>query len=409
MELATTLKGQTVQNQVREVGINPNHWYPVAWADQLKAGQVMPITVWQEAIALYRNSAGEVFALEDACPHKGIELHKGEVVGNCLVCPYHGWEFNGEGQCVGIPYFPADQKLPRAQARSYPTQEKYGIVWLFPGDPQLASLQQLPEVPEYDDPNWMIMPITGRFKAHFSICNENTMDVFHGYLHKNLQGWFDPALLSLKETDDSVKAEYRVRYKGGLSKFLGLSTQKDGVTTRVVSIDYSYPHYHSTLEGVSSLYLMRLPVGPNETRSFSLLFLQVQLPKWLLDFAKPMVMPLIRNLLFMRFLEQDVGMMESEQRNYRQNPSRRYVEVNPAIIALQRLITRQYDQFVQQSTSVQTGSIQTGSIQTGLIQTGSIQTGSIQTSPVQQSSPSLSHGDHHPRDEELSTAHRAEA
>ncbi len=347
MELATELKGQTVQNQVREVGINPNHWYPVAWADQLKAGQVIPVTVWQQAIAVYRTADGQAFAMEDACPHKGIELHKGEVVGNCLACPYHGWEFDSEGQCVNIPYFPKSQMLPRATARSYPTQEKYGIVWVFPGDAALSSQHQPPEVPEFDNPDWVLVPITGKFKAHFSICNENTMDVFHGYLHKNLQGWFDPALLSLKETTASVRADYRVRYKGKLSKFLGLTTQSDGVTTRIVSIDYQYPHYHSTLEGVSSLHLMRLPVGHNETRSFSLLFLQIRLPKWLLKPFRSLIVPIIRRFLFMPFLEQDVDMMESEQHSYQVNPERRYVEVNPAIIALQRLIVRQ---FVQQSS-----------------------------------------------------------
>lgn len=36
MELATTLTGQTVRNHVREVGINGNHWYAVAWAKDLK-------------------------------------------------------------------------------------------------------------------------------------------------------------------------------------------------------------------------------------------------------------------------------------------------------------------------------------------------------------------------------------
>jgi renierapurpurin 18,18'-hydroxylase len=355
MELATELKGQTVQNQVREVGINPNHWYPVAWAEQLKAGQVMPVTVWQQAIALYRNAAGQPFALEDACPHKGIELHKGEVVGDCLACPYHGWEFNGAGQCVNIPYFPKDQLLPRANARSYPTQEKYGIIWVFPGDAALAIAHELPHVPEYDNPDWLLVPITGKFNAHFSICNENTMDVFHGYLHKNLQGWFDPALLSLKETEASVRADYRVCYKGKFTKFLGLSTQANGVTTRTVSIDYQYPHYHSTLEGVSSLHLMRLPVGLHETRSFSLLFLQIRLPKWLLKPFKSFITPVIRHFLFMPFLEQDVGMMESEQHSYEVNPQRRYVEVNPAIIALQRLIVRQ---FVQQSSPSESLSIQ---------------------------------------------------
>jgi renierapurpurin 18,18'-hydroxylase len=354
MELAVTLKSQTIQNKVREVGINENNWYPVAWSDKLKPGEVVPVTVWQKSIAVYRDNHGQVHALENACPHKGIELHLGEIQGDRIVCPYHGWEFDGDGQCVNIPYFPKDQKLPCAKARSYPAEERYGVIWVFPGDPSLATERQIPEVPEYSDPNCLMIPITGLFRAHFSICNENTMDVFHGFLHKSLQGWFDPVLLKLQDGDDFVKADYRVSYQGFLSRFLGIGTDESGVTTRTVSIHYQYPHYHSTLEGVSSLYLMRLPVGPNETRSFSLLFLpKIRLPKWFLRTVKPVMVPFVRRFLFMRFLEQDIGMMESEQRTYRADPTRRYVEVNPAIIALQRIIVRQYETFVQQSSQLQ--------------------------------------------------------
>lgn len=353
MELVTTLKAQTVQNQIRQVGINPNHWYPVAWSHQLKSAHTLPVMVWKQPIVLYREASGRIYAMDNACPHKGVELHQGDVQGDRLICPYHGWAFNPEGQCVNIPYFPEGQKLPCANVKTYPAEERYGILWVFPGDPELSTLRTIPEIPEYDDPNWLAVPITGHFKAHFSICNENTMDVFHGYLHQNLQGWFNPTLLKLKETDASVCADYRVSYRGALSKFLGLSTDGDGITTRTVSVHYNYPHYHSTLEGVSSLYLMRLPVGPEETRSFSIMFLQLRLPKWLLNPLKKFAVPLIRDLLFMRFLEQDVEMMESEQRNYRINSDRRYVEINPAIIALQRLIVRQYEQFMQQSSQLQ--------------------------------------------------------
>lgn len=364
MELAVTLKSQTIQNQVREVGINENYWYPVAWAGQLKVGQVIPVKIWQKSIAVYRDTQGQVYALENACPHKGIELHLGEVQGNRLVCPYHGWEFDGNGQCVHIPYFPKDQKLPCASARSYPAQEQYGMVWVFPGEPELAATCQLPQVPEFSDPNCLMIPITGVFQAHFSICNENTMDVFHGFLHKKLQGWFDPVLLKLQEGDGFVKADYRVSYQGFFSHFLGIGTDgtgadgtgtdEQGITTRTMSIHYQYPHYHSTLEGVSSLYLMRLPVGAHETRSFSLLLLpNVRLPRWVLRSIKPVIVPFVRRCLFMPFLAQDMGMVESEQRTYRTNPQRRYVEVNPAIIALQRVIVRQYEKFMQQSSQSQ--------------------------------------------------------
>ena len=350
MEHVTTLRGQALQNQVREVGINPNHWYPVAWAAQLQPGEVTGVTVWQEAIALYRDHQGHLHALEDACPHKGVALRKGSVEGETLACPYHGWQFNGAGNCVHIPYLPATQKLPCAQARSYPVLEKYGIIWLFPGEPSDAQDSAPPCVPEYDRPEYFLVRIPGHFQAHFSICNENTMDVFHGHLHRDLQGWFDPVLLNLRQGDGEVWADYQVSYRGPLTRILGLGKGNHGVTTRTVSIHYQYPHYHTTLEDVSSLYLMRLPIGPTETRSFSLLFLKLPIPRWFTQgFLRRPLERLFLNQVFLKFLHQDVEMVESEQHTYVANPNRHYVEVNPAIIALQRVIFGQYEQFVQQS------------------------------------------------------------
>ena len=345
MELITTLESQTVRVGVREVGINPDYWYAVGWATQLKTERVMRVQVWNQAIAVYRDAQGELHALENVCPHKGVDLHTGNVVGDRLACGYHGWEFDGTGACVRIPYLPEQQKLPCAQARSYPVQEKYGLIWLFPGDPALAQERQPPDMPEYDSSEWLAVPIEAHFDAHFSICNENTIDVFHGYLHQNLQGWFDPVLIKLQDSENSVSAQYRVSYKGVLSKFLGLSESGD-VTTRTITVNYRYPHYFSSLDGVSSIYLMRLPVGPKESRSFAIFFVKLRLPKWILEPIKTALSPLIRELLFMRFLRQDIEMIESEQRNYLADPRRRYVEINPAIIAVQRLIVRQYEQFV---------------------------------------------------------------
>lgn len=344
MEASAVLKGQPIYRRARAVGINPNYWYPVFWADQLQLGDVVSVQIWESSLAVYRNADGSVNSLANACPHKGVELHRGEVHGNNLVCPYHGWEFNSDGQCVGIPYFPQEQKLPCAQARSYPTREAYGIIWVFPGAVELAEQQPLPEVPQYDQPGWFMVRIPGHFQAHFSICNENTMDVFHGFLHKDLQGWYDPKLINLKQDDNGVSADYQVSYEGFLSKLLGLGAKGSGSTTRTVSINYRYPHYATALESVSSLYLMRLPVGPTETKSFSLLFLKLPLPQWLLNGPLARVLEkVILNSIFLKFLHQDVEMMESEQRNYSIDPQRNYVEVNPAIIALQRVIVGQYE------------------------------------------------------------------
>jgi len=354
MELATTLKSQTVQKRIREVGINPNYWYPVDWAEQLKPGEIMPVVVWQQAIAVYRDTEGQLHALEDFCPHKGVALHKGKVQGCHLACGYHGWEFNGSGECVGIPYVTEAQKLPRAQVRSYPVQEKHNLIWVFPGDPTFCATCQPPDIPEFSQPGWLIVPFTAHFNAHFSIYNENCMDVFHGFVHQNLQAWFDPVLLSLQETEAAVCAEYQVSYKGRMAQFLGLSERANQVTTLPISIQYRYPYYYSSLQGVSSLYSLRQPVGPTESRSFALFFFKVRLPGWVLKPLKPLLRTFIQHFFLRKFIAQDIEMMESEQQNYLGNSDRRYVEINPAIIALQRLIVRQYDQFMQKSSQSQT-------------------------------------------------------
>ena len=350
MELATTLTNQTVQKAVREVGINPNHWDAVGWANQLRSLNVITVTIWQQAIAVYRDSCGQLHALEDACPHKGVALHKGKVHGCQLACAYHGWEFNGSGECVSIPYLKAAQKLPRAPVRSYPIQEKYNLIWIFPGDPALAATCSPPSIPEFGQSDWLMVPLAAHFRAHFSICNENAIDVFHGFLHQNLQGWFDPVLLSLRETEAAVLAEYQVSYKGRIAQFLGLSERADQVTTLPISIQYRYPHYHSSLQGVSCLYLLRLPVNKTESRSFALFFFKVRLPRWVLKPLKPVLQTLLRRFMLLKFLAQDITMMESEQQTYLTNPQRHYVEINPAIIAVQRLIVRQYEQFMQKSS-----------------------------------------------------------
>ncbi len=351
MDLATTLKSETVQTAVREIGINPNYWYPLGWSNRLKRGQAIQVIVWQRPLAVYRDSAGNLHALDDRCPHRGVELHRGKVSGENLACAYHGWEFDGDsGDCVSIPYLPPEQKRPCVSVRSYPVQEKYGLMWVFPGEAHLAAERSLPEVGEFEQDGWFMVPITAYFKAHFSVCNENAMDVFHGFLHQDLQGWFNPVLLDLKATDSAIQAKYQVSYKGILAKFLGLAERANEVTTLPISINYRYPHYASSLEGISSVYLMRLPVDSDESRSFALFFFRLRLPRRLMKFTYPVLSRIVRRFMLRPFLAQDVEMMESEQRQYVRQPER-YVEINPAIIALQRVMVRQYERFVARSTA----------------------------------------------------------
>ena len=349
---STALGAQEGPTNVREAGIDPNHWYPVAWARDVKRGKVIPATVWEEEIALYRSESGTLKAVQDACLHKGVALHLGAVAGERLVCAYHGWEFEGDGKCARIPYLPEGKRCPSVRIRSFPVKERYGIVWVFPGNAGLAEQTPLPAVPEFDDPSWMVIEIPAHFYAHFSICNENTMDVFHGHLHKGLQGWYDPELTALDRDETKVSAAYSVAYKSRLAKLLGVAPSGTEECRRTVYIDYTYPHFRNSLDDISALYLMRLPVGPQETRSFSLMFIKLGLPAWLWQPIKRPVSKILWHTLLKRFLDQDKEMVESEQAAYSDDPGARRVEINPAIVALQRLIRQRFDSSTAAPTEV---------------------------------------------------------
>ena len=54
-------------------------------------------------VAVFRNDAGEVFALLDRCPHKGGPLSQGIVFGTSVACPLHNWTIGLDNGCAQAP------------------------------------------------------------------------------------------------------------------------------------------------------------------------------------------------------------------------------------------------------------------------------------------------------------------
>ena len=55
-------------------------------------------------LVLGRREDGQIFAMRDSCPHRGIPLSYGWFDGEHVTCRYHGWEFEPcSGQCTLIP------------------------------------------------------------------------------------------------------------------------------------------------------------------------------------------------------------------------------------------------------------------------------------------------------------------
>jgi nitrite reductase/ring-hydroxylating ferredoxin subunit len=99
-------------------------------------------------IVLWRGRDGSVAAIEDRCVHRRAPLSAGKVVDGCVQCPYHGWTYDGDGVVVRIPSLgPGVPPPTRFAATRYPVVERYGIVWLWWGDPANADPALVPDIP----------------------------------------------------------------------------------------------------------------------------------------------------------------------------------------------------------------------------------------------------------------------
>lgn len=334
---------------LRALRVNLNHWYVVARSSEIRTAP-MGVTLWKRAIVLYRDTTGQVHALDDRCPHRQVKLSSGLVKGDELECAYHGWRFNTEGQCTAISYLEPQQKLPTCAIRQYPVLEQDGFVWLFPGDAQ-GELPPPMGVPEWNHVNYINSATTIECNAHYSFLIENLMDMHHGHLHDNYQAWAEARLESIEETPDRVHAHYQAQSYYTVNKIWSVSQlfipALRQLHPETLDVSYLYPHWRAALGQDFRIYCLLCPIDETKTRAYLLHFTSLEafprlhkLPIWFRRSIKNMFFNSAQKLLN-GLVEQDVLMMEQEQHAFTEQPDRRGVEVNRAIANVQRLIRGQ--------------------------------------------------------------------
>ena len=100
-----------------------NFWYPVILGEELK-DEPVKVRMLGQNFVVFRDSEGNPNTLHDICIHRGASLSEGLIKKDCIQCPYHGWQFDGKGECKKIPSLGKDAKIPkRAKIDAYPTEE----------------------------------------------------------------------------------------------------------------------------------------------------------------------------------------------------------------------------------------------------------------------------------------------
>jgi phenylpropionate dioxygenase-like ring-hydroxylating dioxygenase large terminal subunit len=166
----------------------PNGWFAVAWSRDLVPGDVRRLRAFDEELVLFRTRSGEPRLLDAYCAHLGAHLAEGgRVIGENLRCPFHGWQYDGSGVCVKIPY--CEQIPPRARVRSWALVERNHMILAWHDAEGKPPGWEVPVLAEFGDSGWT-EPRTFDLEVpvHMQDMAENNCDPVHfRYVHRNLE------------------------------------------------------------------------------------------------------------------------------------------------------------------------------------------------------------------------------
>jgi renierapurpurin 18,18'-hydroxylase len=218
---ASNVLGFGEQIDLRRIGAHPDYWYPVAWATDLKPRSALGVRFAGEPIVVVRTGAGRIYALEDRCAHRQVPLSRGVVEGETLRCTYHGWAYNCAGACVDVPYIGLGRtRLPNG-VRAYPACEVDGLLFVFPGDPELAEARRPIALGVATDKRYRTRKLNRMVAAHYSFMHENLMDMNHQFLHRRQMGSIRAKCLARRQGADWIEVDYTFSRGGGGRQSVG--------------------------------------------------------------------------------------------------------------------------------------------------------------------------------------------
>lgn len=164
----------------------PNSWFCIALSNELSSGKLIPLHYFGKDLVLFRTENGTPHLLDAYCPHLGTHLgYGGRVKKDEIQCPFHGWLFNGNGDCMNIPY--ASNIPSKAQIQSWPIREVNGMIMVYHHAQGTPPTWEMTELPEYSSGEWTPFRQIHRWKvySHVQEVLENGLDTAHLFFLHN--------------------------------------------------------------------------------------------------------------------------------------------------------------------------------------------------------------------------------
>lgn len=357
-EPMTFESARILRHKARLSGMNPNYWYAVEWSEDVKRGEVAEVSFWGQSIALYRGADDVVAALENRCAHRHIPLTMGHVRGCDLVCIYHGWKYGADGKLKSMSHDDFGKRMPKVGVLSYPVREKYGVVWIFPGHPELAEETPMVHIPEAEGERpWARAAFDYTWNAHHSMVIDNLCNLTHLYVHGKWVPYDQTHLAADTYEGDRITLtwEHTLR-KDAMWPVNALMFRRKGTeNTSDTFMVYDYP-YQSALsnERVKSCNFMS-PVSEDRTRVFTLqLWKRPPVPGLETSFGAATMQAAVTTFfkpVAKEIFRQDGATVEAEQTRLGENFFRPVPEPNHAVKHFDRLNVERWKAWRDSETS----------------------------------------------------------
>jgi len=169
------------------INTNKLNWYVVGEANKIQKNKLYKTTVWAKNYVYWKDDNEIFYAMDDDCSHRGASLGLGYLKNNCVICPYHGYEFDRGGKLCVVPGLNFTNSECQNQI-TYNIVEKNGWIFLntIKKKNQLFDFNDLELFEEQEAKNKSYSPIflNVMFNAYGRIVSENSLDVMHiGYVH----------------------------------------------------------------------------------------------------------------------------------------------------------------------------------------------------------------------------------
>jgi nitrite reductase/ring-hydroxylating ferredoxin subunit len=351
------LEARNRWQKARAAGMHPDYWYPVEWSRRLQRGKAMGTRFWGRPIAIFRDEDGQVHALEDRCAHRQVRLSLGQVDGCKLRCMHHGWSYSGDGRLAEIPHDLFGKPFPQIQLTSFPVQERYGLIWIFPGNPEMAAKRPLKDIPELEGGDrWASVPVDFTWRAHHSMVIDDVSDLAHAYLPRSSRPFAAAKLARLESVEDRVCASYETQLGPGLIK--GLFAPRNRPSTGRMELCYEYPFRWSNTDDKIKHHCFVLPLDERHTRSFFIFYFRFRmlrapiLPSAISTRVMDLIAPLAERVLVRPLLREDGDAVIAEQEGYDMFHESPIAELNPAVAQFQQLTIRKWEEYLASARSV---------------------------------------------------------